>query len=162
MRHSLTTYVKKDIWWMPRNYLRGCSSRAIKDTHASITHSFTFCDLWFLSKGDMEGALGFYFEHKGKGISPDFLGFLRLIRGLCAKGRMEEARSILREMLSGSIKEAVTVLNEVGSVFFPVEKWFGPFHESQELLPLSELNGFSSVSSSTVSSCEEMIWIWHL
>lgn len=138
----------------------------------------------FCQKGDMEGALGFYFEHKGKGISPDFLGFLRLIRGLCAKGRMEEARSILREMLQsqsvkelinrvntevetesiesilvflceqGSIKEAVTVLNEVSSVFFPVEKWFSPFHESQELLPLSELNGFSSVSSSTVSSCE--------
>ncbi|KAJ6673124.1 ATPASE EXPRESSION PROTEIN 3 [Salix viminalis] len=138
----------------------------------------------FCQKGDMEGALGFYFEHKGKGIPPDFLGFLHLIRGLCAKGRMEEARNILREMLQsqsvkelinsvntevetesiesilvflceqGSIKEAVTVLNEVSPVFFPVEKWFGPFHESQKLLPLSELNGFSSVSSSTVSSRE--------
>ncbi|CAK7345752.1 unnamed protein product [Dovyalis caffra] len=136
----------------------------------------------FFQKGDMEGALRFYFEYKGKGISPDFLGFLHLIRGLCAKGRMEEARNILREMLQsqsvkelintvntevetesvesilvmlceqGSIKEAVTVLNEVSSMFFPVRKWFGPYNESQELPQLSELNGFSTGSSSIVSS----------
>ncbi|KAL5823767.1 hypothetical protein ACOSQ4_021667 [Xanthoceras sorbifolium] len=101
-------------------------------------------------KGDMEGALRFFFEFKMKGISPDFLGFLYLIRGLYTKGRMEEARNILREMLQsksvlelmnrvdtgvesesavsildllceeGSIKEAVAVLNEIRSVFFPI------------------------------------------
>ena len=100
-------------------------------------------------KGDMEGALEYLFEFKEKGVLPDFLGFMYLIRGLCAKGRMEEARSVIREMLQsqsvmelinkvdtevqtesleslliclcdqGSIKEAVSVLNEVGSVFFP-------------------------------------------
>ncbi|KAG7942118.1 hypothetical protein I3843_16G083400 [Carya illinoinensis] len=105
-------------------------------------------------KGDMEGALVFFMEFKKKGISPDFLGFLYLIRGLCAKGRMEEARSILREMLQsqssvdlinkvdtevetesigsfllvlceqGSIQEAVAVLDQVASVFFPVRRWY--------------------------------------
>eukprot|EP00257_Ricinus_communis_P025535 XP_025012949.1 pentatricopeptide repeat-containing protein At5g57250, mitochondrial [Ricinus communis] len=113
-------------------------------------------------KGDMEGALRFFLEYKQKGISPDFLGFLYLIRGLCGKGRMEEARNILREMLQsqsvmellnkvntevetesiesfllflcekGSIKEAVAVLNEIGSLFFPVQKWSSP-SESQSL-----------------------------
>ncbi|EEF44120.1 pentatricopeptide repeat-containing protein, putative [Ricinus communis] len=112
--------------------------------------------------GDMEGALRFFLEYKQKGISPDFLGFLYLIRGLCGKGRMEEARNILREMLQsqsvmellnkvntevetesiesfllflcekGSIKEAVAVLNEIGSLFFPVQKWSSP-SESQSL-----------------------------
>lgn len=100
-------------------------------------------------KGDMEGALEYFFEFHRKGVSPDFLGFMYLVRGLCAKGRMEEARSVIREMLQtvsvmellnkvdteveseplesiliglceqGSIKEAVTVLNEVASIFFP-------------------------------------------
>ncbi|KAL2503216.1 Pentatricopeptide repeat-containing protein [Forsythia ovata] len=99
-------------------------------------------------KGDMEGALKFFLEFKSKGLLPDFLGFMFLIRGLCAKGRMEESRSILREMLQtdsvidllrrvdsdvesesvesfltflcerGSILEAVSVLDEVGSMFF--------------------------------------------
>lgn len=104
----------------------------------------------FYKRGDMEGALGLFFEYKRKGISPDFLGFLYLIRGLYTKGRMEEARSILREMLQsksvlellnvvhtgvesesatnflvilcdeGNIQEAVAVLNEIGSIYFPV------------------------------------------
>lgn len=104
----------------------------------------------YCNKGDMEGALEFFFEFKKKGILPDFLGFMFLVRGLCAKGRMEEALGVLREMLQtrsvleminrvdtgietesverviitlceqGSIQEAVTVLNEVGSVFFPI------------------------------------------
>ncbi|KAL3825609.1 hypothetical protein ACJIZ3_021638 [Penstemon smallii] len=102
----------------------------------------------YCQKGDMEGALKLFFEFKSKGILPDFLGFMYLIRGLCAKGRMEESRSILREMLQtksiidllnrvdtegetdsvenllvflcerGNIKEAVDVLDEVGSMFF--------------------------------------------
>ncbi|KAJ6296441.1 hypothetical protein OIU78_024318 [Salix suchowensis] len=92
----------------------------------------------FCQKGDMEGALGFYFEHKGKGIPPDFLGFLHLIRGLCAKGRMEEARNILREMLqSQSVKELINSINT-----------------EVETESIEKLNGFSSVSSSTVSSRE--------
>lgn len=102
--------------------------------------------------GDMEKALKLFFEFKSKGVSPDFLGFLFLVRGLCSKGRMEESRSIIREMLQtpsvisvlkevetkfktesmedllsflcdqGRIQEANTVLNEVGSMFFPLEK----------------------------------------
>ncbi|XP_004296481.1 PREDICTED: pentatricopeptide repeat-containing protein At5g57250, mitochondrial-like [Fragaria vesca subsp. vesca] len=104
----------------------------------------------FCQKGDMEGALNFFIEFQRNGTSPDFLGFLYLMRGLCAKGRMEEARSILRKMLQsqsvvelinkvdvelktdslesflvslceqGSIQEAVTVLNEIASMFFPI------------------------------------------
>ncbi|WOH06499.1 hypothetical protein DCAR_0625927 [Daucus carota subsp. sativus] len=103
--------------------------------------------------GDMEMALKLYFEFKSKGVLPDFLGFLFLVRGLCSKGRMEESRSIIREMLQapsvitllkevetkfetesmehllsflcdqGRIQEANTVLNEVGSMFFPLEKF---------------------------------------
>uniref|UniRef100_A0A7N0TT77 Pentatricopeptide repeat-containing protein n=1 Tax=Kalanchoe fedtschenkoi TaxID=63787 RepID=A0A7N0TT77_KALFE len=104
----------------------------------------------FILKGDVQGALDFFFEIKRKGDSPDFLGFLYLIRGLSTKGRMEEARGILKEMLQtksvlvsinrvdaeidtesigsflvdlcdrGSIKEAVTILDEVGRMLFPV------------------------------------------
>ncbi|KAJ9141329.1 hypothetical protein P3X46_031873 [Hevea brasiliensis] len=133
----------------------------------------------YCQKGDLEGALNFFFKCKQNSIYPDFLGFLHLMRGLCAKGRMEEARSILREMLQsqsvmemlnrvntavetesiqsflvflceqGSIKEAVTVLNEVGSMFFPVQK-FGPC-ESQELEKLSESEAFDVFASRTVS-----------
>lgn len=125
----------------------------------------------FCRKGDMEGALEFFFEFKRKDVSPNFLGFLYLIKGLCTKGRMEEARSILREMLQskstvelinrvdievesesvlnflvllceqGSILEAVTLLNEIGSIFFPARRdstdrgWGTPnkFHESESL-----------------------------
>lgn len=138
----------------------------------------------YCQKGDMEGALGFYFEYKKKGISPDFLGFLCLIRGLCGKGRMEEARSMLREMLQsqsamelinrvntevetesigsflvllwerGSIKEAVAVLNEVSSMFFPVLKWYGPYPDSQEPHKVSELEAFSIFPSMPASSPE--------
>ncbi|XP_038699350.1 pentatricopeptide repeat-containing protein At5g57250, mitochondrial [Tripterygium wilfordii] len=107
----------------------------------------------FCQKSDMEAALEFFSEYKRKAISPDFLGFLYLVRGLCIKGRMEEARSVLREMLlsqsvvtlinrvdaevetesvesilvflceQGSIKEALGVLNEIASMFFPVQKY---------------------------------------
>ncbi|XP_021756657.1 pentatricopeptide repeat-containing protein At5g57250, mitochondrial-like [Chenopodium quinoa] len=106
----------------------------------------------FSSEGNMEGALQFFIDMKGNGISPDFLGFLYLVRGLCAKGRMEEARSVVREMLKdesvlellarvnseietesvetflvdlceqGSIQNALIILNEIGSMFFPYKR----------------------------------------
>ncbi|XP_057981387.1 pentatricopeptide repeat-containing protein At5g57250, mitochondrial isoform X2 [Malania oleifera] len=111
----------------------------------------------YCKKGDLEGALKFFFEYKRKDLLPDFLGFMYLIKGLCAKGRMEEARSVLREMLQaqsvvevinqvdsevetesignflvflceqGSIKEAITILNEVGFMFFPGGTKCGPY-----------------------------------
>lgn len=106
----------------------------------------------YCQKGDSEGALWFFSEFKIKGILPDFLGFMYLIRGLVDKGRMEESRTILREMLQaksvtdllntidtevdmehvqnflvilcerGSIQEAVAILDEIGSMSFPVGK----------------------------------------
>ncbi|WMV28902.1 hypothetical protein MTR67_022287 [Solanum verrucosum] len=106
----------------------------------------------YCQKGDMEGALGFFSEFKTRGTLPDFLGFMYLVRGLCDKGRMEESRCILREMFQsksvidllgrveseietesirsflsllceqGSIQEAVNILNEVVSMFFPVRE----------------------------------------
>ncbi|OIT30974.1 PREDICTED: pentatricopeptide repeat-containing protein At5g57250, mitochondrial [Nicotiana attenuata] len=112
----------------------------------------------YCQKGDMEEALGFYSEFKMKGILPDFLGFMYLVRGLCDKGRMEESRCILREMLQsksvidllgrveiqietesirsflsllcerGSIQEAVTILNEVVSMFFPAKRGCGAWN----------------------------------
>lgn len=133
----------------------------------------------YCQKGDLEGALNFFIECNQKGTSPDLLGFLQLMRGLCAKGRMEEARSILREMLQsksvmemlnkvntgvetesmqsfliflcqqGSIKEAVTVLNEVVSMFFPVQKCGSC--ESQKLETLPESEAFNKFASRTIS-----------
>ncbi|XP_016462109.1 pentatricopeptide repeat-containing protein At5g57250, mitochondrial-like [Nicotiana tabacum] len=112
----------------------------------------------YCQKGDMEEALGFYSDFKMKGILPDFLGFMYLVRGLCDKGRMEESRCILREMLQsksvidllgrveiqietesirsflsllcerGSIQEAVTILNEVVSMFFPARRGCGAWN----------------------------------
>ncbi|KAM3303863.1 pentatricopeptide repeat-containing protein, mitochondrial [Capsicum chacoense] len=106
----------------------------------------------YCQKGDMEGALGFFSEFKTRGTLPDFLGFMYLVRGLCDKGRMEESRCILREMFQsksvidllgrveseigtesigsflsllceqGRIQEAVNILNEVVSMFFPVRE----------------------------------------
>ncbi|CAN1821169.1 Pentatricopeptide repeat-containing protein At5g57250, mitochondrial [Linum perenne] len=112
--------------------------------------------------GDMEQALRFFFECQLKARSPDFLGFLFLIKGLRTKGRMEEARSILREMLKsesvlellnnvdnlaqtdsiytflvslcdqGSIKEAVMVLDEVSAMIYPHSKRYGLQHEQED------------------------------
>ncbi|XP_019106871.3 pentatricopeptide repeat-containing protein At5g57250, mitochondrial [Beta vulgaris subsp. vulgaris] len=106
----------------------------------------------FSLEGNMEAALQFFIDMQGNGFSPDFLGFLYLVRGLCAKGRMEEGRSIIREMLQdesvlrllervdgemetesierflvhlceqGSIQDALTILNEIGSMFFPCKR----------------------------------------
>uniref|UniRef100_A0A2P2LN12 Pentatricopeptide repeat-containing protein At5g57250-like n=1 Tax=Rhizophora mucronata TaxID=61149 RepID=A0A2P2LN12_RHIMU len=138
----------------------------------------------YCQKGDMEGALRFIFEYKGKDLSPDFLGFLHLIRGLCSKGRMEEARSILREMLQsqsvlelikmvdaevetesiesflgflceqGSIREAATVLNEVASMFFPVQKCSGLYTKSIEPHKLPETEASGVVVPGAVSSSD--------
>ncbi|XP_059296896.1 pentatricopeptide repeat-containing protein At5g57250, mitochondrial [Lycium ferocissimum] len=110
----------------------------------------------YCQKGDMEGALGFFSEFK---LRPDFLGFMYLVRGLCDKGRMEESRCILREMFQsksvidllgrvesetgtesiisflsqlcerGSIQEAVNILNEVASMFFPVRRGWNLLEE---------------------------------
>ncbi|XP_062164135.1 pentatricopeptide repeat-containing protein At5g57250, mitochondrial isoform X2 [Alnus glutinosa] len=139
----------------------------------------------YSQKGDMEGALGFFTEFKKKGISPDFLGFLYLIRGLCAKGRMEEARSILREMLQsqpvvelinrldtevetesvesfllvlceqGGIQEAVTVLDEVASMFLPVRRCHRANHKSDLLYNLYEREGFGTVASKSMACHSE-------
>ncbi|PRQ37198.1 putative tetratricopeptide-like helical domain-containing protein [Rosa chinensis] len=136
----------------------------------------------FCQKGDMEGALNFFTEFKRNGTSPDFLGFLNLIRGLCAKGRMEEARSILREMLQsqsvlelinrvdveleteslesllvslceqGSIQEAVTVLNEIASMFFPVRSSSIDRHQSHKLQKPCDSEDPKTVASKSVTS----------
>ncbi|KAK7329188.1 hypothetical protein VNO77_23338 [Canavalia gladiata] len=140
----------------------------------------------YCQKGEMEGALEFYYKFKRKGISPDFLGFLYLIRGLCAKGRMEETRSILREMLQsmniaelinivnkevdtesmsdflatlceqGRIQEAVTVLNEIACMLFPVLRlstYNQGFHKQQ----IYEWKDFVSKSSSILPSCQSVL-----
>ncbi|MCH89339.1 pentatricopeptide repeat-containing protein mitochondrial-like, partial [Trifolium medium] len=138
----------------------------------------------YCQKGDMEGALEFYYKFKGKDILPDFLGFLYLIRGLCTKGRMEESRSVLREMLQsknvaeminivnsevdtesicdflatlceqGSIQEAVTVLNEIARMFFPVQRLSTSNQGSDKSQKIYESKDFGSKSSTTLpSSC---------
>lgn len=65
-------------------------------------------------KGDIEGALGFFGEYGRRGFSTDFLGFMNLIKGLIAKGRMEEARTILRDMLQCA--EVVDLINRAADV----------------------------------------------
>ncbi|KAL6977845.1 hypothetical protein U1Q18_026628 [Sarracenia purpurea var. burkii] len=139
----------------------------------------------YYQKGDMEGALEFFFEFKRKGLLPDFLGFMYLIRGLCAKGRMEECRNILREMLQapsimellkiaetevktesiesflvslceqGSVEEAIVILNEVGSIFFPVAGRSGAYVGSENLKELCDDRDLGTVESiSLISDCE--------
>lgn len=139
----------------------------------------------YCRKGDMEGALEFYYKFKSKDISPDLLGFLYLIRGLCTKGRMEEARSVLREMLQsknvaeiinvvnsevdtesigdflatlceqGSIQEAVTVLNEIARMLFPVQRLSTYNQGSHKPQNIYEWKDFGSKSSSSLPlSCE--------
>ncbi|VFQ62917.1 unnamed protein product [Cuscuta campestris] len=90
-------------------------------------------------------------------------GYMYLIRGLCAKGRMEESRSILREMLQsehvsnildrvdagteaesvqsiisllceqGSIREAVNILDKIGCMHFHFERECTAFNISERL-----------------------------
>ncbi|KAK1366217.1 pentatricopeptide repeat-containing protein, mitochondrial [Heracleum sosnowskyi] len=133
--------------------------------------------------GDMEKALKLFFEFKSKGVLPDFLGFVFLVRGLCSKGRMEESRSIIREMLQapsvinllkevetkfktesmehllsllcdqGRIQEANTVINEVGSMFFPLEK-FGESISKSFASQCSTLNDGTSLELETYNEVE--------
>ncbi|KAF2312277.1 hypothetical protein GH714_029711 [Hevea brasiliensis] len=110
----------------------------------------------YCQKGDLEGALNFFFKWE------DGRGQEHLKRMLQSQSVMEmlnrvntavETESIQSFLVflceQGSIKEAVTVLNEVGSMFFPVQK-FGPC-ESQELEKLSESEAFDVFASRTVS-----------
>lgn len=138
----------------------------------------------FCLKGEMEGALEFFIELKSKGTSPDFLGFLYLIRGLCAKGRMEEARTILREMLQsqsvvelinrvdvevetdslegllvslceqGSVQESLTLLNEIGSIFFPVRSSPNACNQSHKLHNPYDREAYGTVASTSVTSTD--------
>ncbi|PSS01323.1 Pentatricopeptide repeat-containing protein [Actinidia chinensis var. chinensis] len=139
----------------------------------------------YFQKGSMEGALQFFFEFKKKGLFPDFLGFMYLIRGLCAKGRMEECRNILREMLQtqsivdllkiaetevktesiesllvslceqGSVEEAVVILNEVGSLFFPVARRSAAYDGSEKLKEHRDGRDFGTVESKPLISVYE-------
>ncbi|KAL6850508.1 hypothetical protein ACP4OV_021135 [Aristida adscensionis] len=63
-------------------------------------------------QGDTEAALGFFDEYHSEEKVPDFMGFMSLVKGLYAKGRMEESRGILREMFQ--CKEVVELINSVG------------------------------------------------
>ncbi|KAM3349014.1 hypothetical protein ACQJBY_022283 [Aegilops geniculata] len=63
-------------------------------------------------KGATEAALGFFNEYHCKEMVPDFVGFMSLVKGLYAKGRMEESRGILREMFQS--KQVVELINNVG------------------------------------------------
>ncbi|KAG5132945.1 hypothetical protein JHK82_024133 [Glycine max] len=142
----------------------------------------------YCQKGNMHGALEFYYKFKRKDMSPDFFGFLYLIRGLCTKGRMEEARSVLREMLQsknvvelintvnkevdtesisdflatlceeGRVQEAVTVLNQIACLLFPVQRlstYYQGFHKQQKIY---EWKDFGSISSSILpSSCQSSL-----
>ncbi|EPS72990.1 hypothetical protein M569_01767 [Genlisea aurea] len=79
---------------------------------------------WRCSGGDVEGALGLFLKFAGEGLAPDFAGFMVLIRGLCGKGRMEEARNVVRWMVeekrgmvgSDSVAGLVSGLCEQGRV----------------------------------------------
>ncbi|CAL9191347.1 unnamed protein product [Musa hybrid cultivar] len=66
----------------------------------------------FCQRRDIEGALGFFTEAKTRGYFSDFLGFMNLIDGLLAEGMMEEARSILRDILKRA--EIVDLINNAG------------------------------------------------
>lgn len=136
----------------------------------------------YCQKGDMEGALECYYKFKRNDISPDFLGFLYLIRGLCTKGRMEETRSVLREMLQsktvaeiinivnsevdtesisdilailceqGSIQEAVTVLNEIARMLFPVWRLSTYNQGTYKQKKIYERKDFGSESATSLPS----------
>lgn len=138
----------------------------------------------YCQKGDMEGALSFFVQFNRKSRSPDFLGFLYLVRGLCTKGRMEEARSILREMLQsssvdelisrvdtevesdsiksilddlcerGNVHEAVTVLDEIGSMFFPSQRKLQANHGPQTPNELYEHETLDTDSPRSVVSSQ--------
>ncbi|XP_065048603.1 pentatricopeptide repeat-containing protein At5g57250, mitochondrial-like [Musa acuminata AAA Group] len=66
----------------------------------------------FCQRRDIEGALGFFTATKTRGYFSDFLGFMNLVDGLLAEGMMEEARSILRDILNCA--EIVDLINNAG------------------------------------------------
>ncbi|KAK3433712.1 hypothetical protein EUGRSUZ_D01013 [Eucalyptus grandis] len=145
----------------------------------------------FCQSGDMEGALTLFSEFKNKAILPDLLGFQYLLRGLSAKGRMEEARNVLREMLQsqpivelidkvdsefeteslnflvllceqGNIKGAITLLDEIGNMYHPIQKFHADLNESskpnmryegEEFKTDPKLNDFDSFYSLVASLC---------
>lgn len=155
------------------NLLIDLKARCIKPNEFTVSALIN----GYCLKGDMEGALRFYFEFRKSDLLPDFLGFIYLVRGLCAKGRMEEAEGILREMLQtrpvlelinrvntetetesverfivslcdqGSIQEAVTVLNEVGSILFPLGRKCRAQNRGEEEEKIHEGKAIGTVSS---------------
>lgn len=115
----------------------------------------------FAKVGIWKGLSPFFSEFKNKAILPDLLGFQYLLRGLSAKGRMEEARNVLREMLQsqpivelidkvdsefeteslnflvllceqGNIKGAITLLDEIGNMYHPIQKFHADLNESSK------------------------------
>ncbi|KAJ0979146.1 hypothetical protein J5N97_014620 [Dioscorea zingiberensis] len=66
----------------------------------------------FCLRGDVQGALDLFTHQRRRENFPDFLGFMNLIKGLFANGRVEEARSILRDMLQ--CVEVVNLINYAG------------------------------------------------
>ncbi|KAF5956549.1 hypothetical protein HYC85_003774 [Camellia sinensis] len=155
--------------------------RGLKPDEFTVSSVINGC----CQNGDMEGALEFFFEFERKGLLPDFLGFMYLIRGLCAKGRMEECRNILRKMLQtqsildllkiaetevktesiesflvslceqGSVQEAIMVLNEIGSIFFPISRRFGAYDGSEKLKELCDSRDLATVDPKSLNAtCE--------
>ncbi|XP_047321857.1 pentatricopeptide repeat-containing protein At5g57250, mitochondrial [Impatiens glandulifera] len=139
--------------------------------------------------GDLEGALRFFVDFRRKEQLPSFMGFMYLLRGLFSKGRMEECRNVLREMVQtgsvlnllkkvemqartesivdvivllceqGSIGEALTILEEVGSMLFPVRRSFkangfdNPFVGSEERSKCDDDDDFHSLYKLLSSYC---------
>ncbi|KAG6515158.1 hypothetical protein ZIOFF_025543 [Zingiber officinale] len=109
----------------------------------------------YCQQGDVESCLSFFIQCKSRGHFPDFLGFMSLIKGFFAKGRQEEARGMLREMLKseeitklinaagnelhleslqnllsvaceqGKIEEVIPILNEISCMFFSSTRFNG-------------------------------------
>ncbi|KAI6703132.1 hypothetical protein NL676_012268 [Syzygium grande] len=146
----------------------------------------------FCRSGDMEGALTLFSEFKNKAILPDLLGFQYLLRGLSAKGRMEEARNVLREMLQsqpivelidkvdsefetesnnflvllceqGNIKEAITLLDEIGNMYHPIQKFHADFNELAKPNMRYKGEGFKTdVARSMTDLGNKVLEIWPL
>ncbi|KAF7153589.1 hypothetical protein RHSIM_Rhsim01G0118900 [Rhododendron simsii] len=133
----------------------------------------------------IDSALELFFEFKRQGVLPDFLGFMYLIRGLCAKGRMEECRTILTQMLQtqsvvellkiaetevgtesiesflvslcdqGNVQEATVILNEVASMFFPAARMLDANDGSEKLTELCDGRDIVTVQSKSLFSPRE-------
>ncbi|KAJ3686674.1 hypothetical protein LUZ61_015838 [Rhynchospora tenuis] len=133
------------------------SIRPDKFTISAIIKGFYF-------NGDMERAFVFFSEYRRKGIIPTFFGFMHLVNGLYSRGRLEEARGVLREMLScteikvlvnkyggetydeplvtilsdaceqGKIREVVAILSEVGYLYNSNLKTKGEVKEACDVI----------------------------